>query len=75
MLVVIVCLRIAVRRLPIELLLELWPGEPAALYRLMRLRPAPTAEAEMEAPGDRVLGPDVHSITDGSHSSTHCNAC
>ncbi|MGZ4620158.1 MAG: YkvA family protein [Frankiaceae bacterium] len=48
-LVVVVCLRIAVHRVPPQLLRELWPGEPAALDRLARLRPSPTAEAEIAA--------------------------
>jgi len=34
-LVVVVCLRVAARRVPPDLLHELWPGEPAALDRLL----------------------------------------
>ena len=35
-LVVVACLRVAARQLPPGLLHELWPGEPAALDRLLR---------------------------------------
>jgi len=37
-LVVVACLRVAARQLPPGLLHELWPGEPAALDRLLRHR-------------------------------------
>ena len=37
-LVVVVCLRVAARRVPPGLLHELWPGEQAALDRLLRHR-------------------------------------
>lgn len=37
-LVVLVCLRVAARRVTPGLLHELWPGEPAALDRLLRHR-------------------------------------
>lgn len=44
-LVVVVCLQIAARRIPLDLLRELWPGEPAALDRLLRLPPSSTPRA------------------------------
>ena len=44
-LVVVVCLRIAARRVPPDLLHELWPGDPATLDRLLR-RQRPSSGAD-----------------------------
>ena len=48
-LAVVVCLRIAARRVPPGRLHELWPGEPAALDRLLRVRPPLAAPADTKA--------------------------
>jgi uncharacterized membrane protein YkvA (DUF1232 family) len=48
--VVALALRYAARRVPREVLLEAWPGEPRLLERLLGTRP--TQPAEPEARGD-----------------------
>jgi hypothetical protein len=50
--VVALALRYAARRVPREVLLEAWPGEPRLLERLLGNSAPVTYPAESEAPGD-----------------------
>jgi uncharacterized membrane protein YkvA (DUF1232 family) len=50
--VVALALRYAARRVPREILLEAWPGEPRLLERLLGTPAPATHRAESEAPGD-----------------------
>ena len=54
--VVALALRYAARRVPREVLLEAWPGEPRLLERLLGTSAPATHPADREAPGDE-LGP------------------
>jgi uncharacterized membrane protein YkvA (DUF1232 family) len=54
--VVALALRYAARRVPREVLLEAWPGEPRLLERLLGTPAPATHPADREAPGDE-LGP------------------
>ena len=50
--VVALTLRFAARRVPRDVLLEAWPGEPRLLERLLGTSAPATHPAESEAPGD-----------------------
>jgi uncharacterized membrane protein YkvA (DUF1232 family) len=50
--VVALALRYAARRVPREVLLEAWPGEPRLLERLLGTSAPATHPADREAPGD-----------------------
>jgi uncharacterized membrane protein YkvA (DUF1232 family) len=51
MLVVALALRYAARRVPREVLLEAWPGEPRLLERLLGTPTAPDREPRRDEPG------------------------
>ena len=54
---VALALRYAARRVPREVLLEAWPGEPRLLERLLGIRPAPHAPAKPETRSDEPGAP------------------
>jgi len=50
--VVVLALRFAARRVPREVLMEAWPGEPRLLERLLGIRGGAQHRAEPETPSD-----------------------